>query len=87
MQLEDINQFKENSIEELDLNNMIDVDKWIISKLNTLIKEVSINIDNYDLGVAIQKVYDFIKNDFCDWYIEIVKPRLYNKEDIQFNIY
>ena len=57
------------------------MDKWIISKLNTLVKEITENIEKYDLGVAIQKIYDFIKNDFCDWYIEIVKPRLFNKED------
>ena len=56
-------------------------DKWIISKLNTLTKEVRNNLDNYDLGVATQKLYDFIWNEFCDWYIEIAKVRLYNKEN------
>jgi len=56
-------------------------DKWIISKLNTLAKEVKVNIDNYDLGVALDKIYTFIWNEFCDWYIEIVKTRLYDKED------
>ena len=81
MQLEDIEKFAEKDITELDFAKMIDVDKWIISKLNTLIKEITENIEKYDLGVAIQKIYDFIKNDFCDWYIEIVKPRLFNKED------
>ena len=55
-------------------------DKWILSKLNTLVQDVSNNIDNFDLGVATQKVYDFIWNEFCDWYIEIVKTRLYDKE-------
>ena len=55
-------------------------DKWIISKLNTLVKEVNANIDNYDLGVALDKIYTFIWNEFCDWYIEIVKTRLYDKE-------
>lgn len=54
-------------------------DKWIINKLNKLIKEVSINIDNYDLGVALQKIYDFVWNEFCDWYIEMVKERLYSE--------
>ena len=53
-------------------------DKWILSKLNHLIKEVSNNLDNFDLGVATQKVYDFIRNEFCDWYIEMVKSRLYD---------
>ena len=56
-------------------------DKWIISKLNALSKEVTTNMDNYDLGVALDKIYTFIWNEFCDWYIEIVKTRLYNKED------
>ena len=81
MQLEDIEEFKEKDITDLDTSKMIYVDKWIISKLNTLIKEVTDNIEKYDLGVAAQKIYDFIKNDFCDWYIEIVKPRLFNKGD------
>ena len=56
-------------------------DKWIISKLNTLAKEIAVNMDNYDLGVAIDKIYTFIWNEFCDWYIEIVKTRLYDKEN------
>ncbi len=55
-------------------------DKWIISKLNTLIKEVTQNLDNYDLGVALDKIYSFIWNEFCDWYIEIAKTRLHSKE-------
>ena len=56
-------------------------DKWILSKLNTLITEVKVNMDNYDLGVALDKIYTFIWNEFCDWYIEIAKTRLYNKEN------
>ena len=56
-------------------------DKWIISKLNTLAQEVCVNMDNYDLGVALDKIYTFIWNEFCDWYIEIVKTRLYDKEN------
>ena len=51
-------------------------DKWIISKLNTLAKDVNANIDNYELGIAVQKLYDFIWDCFCDWYIEIAKIRL-----------
>ena len=54
-------------------------DKWILSKLNTLVKEVTNNIDNFDIGVSTQKIYDFIWNEFCDWYIEICKTRLYDK--------
>ena len=57
------------------------VDKWIISKLNNLVKEVTDNMDNFELGIAVQKVYDFIWDEFCDWYIEMVKPRLYNSDD------
>ena len=56
-------------------------DKWIISKLNTLIGEISQNLDNYDLGVALDKIYGFIWNEFCDWYIEIVKSRLYSENE------
>ncbi len=57
------------------------VDKWILSKLNTLVKDVTENMDNFELGIAVQKVYDFIWDEFCDWYIEMVKPRLYNSDD------
>lgn len=55
-------------------------DKWIINKLETLIVEVTNNLENYDLGVALDKVYNFIWNEFCDWYIEMVKPRLYSED-------
>jgi len=57
------------------------VDKWILSKLNTLKKDVTDNMDHYELGIAVQKVYDFIWDEFCDWYIEMVKPRLYNSDN------
>ena len=56
-------------------------DKWILSKLNKLAKEVTINIDNFDMGVSTQKIYDFIWNEFCDWYIEMCKTRLYDKDN------
>ena len=56
-------------------------DKWITSKVNSLIKDVTDNMEKYELGVAVQKVYDFIWDEFCDWYIEMVKPRLYQKDD------
>ena len=55
-------------------------DKWIISKVNTLAKDVTENMDKFELGIAVQKVYDFIWDEFCDWYIEIVKPRMYSEE-------
>ena len=61
-------------------SNLAYEDKWILSKINTLAKEVATNIDKYDIGVACSKIYDFIWNEFCDWYIEMVKPRLYNEE-------
>ena len=51
-------------------------DKWILSKLNTVIREITENMDRYELGVAAQKVYDFIWDDYCDWYIELTKTRL-----------
>ncbi len=51
-------------------------DKWILSRLNTLAKEVGENLERYELGIAAQKIYDFIWDDFCDWYIELTKPRL-----------
>ncbi len=57
------------------------VDKWIISKLNKVVKEVTDNMENYELGIAVQKVYDFIWDEFCDWYIEMVKPRLWAKDN------
>ncbi len=56
-------------------------DKWIISKCNTLTRDVTENMDKFELGIAVQKVYDFIWDEFCDWYIEIVKPRMYAKEE------
>ncbi len=56
-------------------------DKWILSKLNTLIAEVTENLDKYELGVAVQKVYDFIWDSYCDWYIELTKARLYADEE------
>ncbi len=64
---------------------LTNADKWIISKVNTLAKEVTENMNNYDLGVAAQKIQDFLWDEFCDWYIEMVKPRLYNKGDTTRN--
>ena len=56
-------------------------DKWILSKVNTLAQDVTVNMDKFELGIAVQKLYDFIWEEFCDWYIEMVKPRLYSEED------
>ncbi|MEF2954120.1 MAG: valine--tRNA ligase [Blautia sp.] len=66
---------------KIDLASLTSADKWILSKVNTLAKDVTENLDKYELGIAVQKVYDFIWEEFCDWYIEMVKPRLYNDED------
>ncbi len=59
--------------------NLAYEDKWILAKLNRITREITNNLDKYDIGVALQKVYDFIWNEFCDWYIEMVKPRLYDE--------
>ena len=67
--------------ENMDLAELTGADKWILSKVNTLAKDVTENMDKYELGIAVQKVYDFIWEEFCDWYIEMVKPRLYSDTD------
>ena len=61
--------------------DLLPVDRWILSKVNTLAKDETENMDKYELGIAVQKVYDFIWEEFCDWYIEIAKVRLYKKEE------
>lgn len=68
-----------------DVSGLTDADKWILSKANTLAKEVTDNLDKYEIGVAAAKLYDFIWEEFCDWYIEMVKPRLYNEDDTTKN--
>lgn len=60
---------------------LMDADRWILSKLNSVVKEVTENMDHFELGIAVQKIYDFIWEELCDWYIEMVKPRLYNTDD------
>ena len=63
------------------LESLTMADRWILSKVNDLAKDVTENLDKYELGIALQKVYDFIWEEFCDWYIEMVKPRLYDDGD------
>jgi valyl-tRNA synthetase len=63
------------------LSDLTIADRWILSKVNTLAKEMTDNMEKFELGIAVSKVYDFIWEEFCDWYIEMVKPRLYNDED------
>ena len=72
------------TVEETGLPDAADLeieDKWVLSKLNTLIKEVTENMDAYELGVASAKVYDFIWDTYCDWYIELTKARLYGENE------
>lgn len=64
-----------------ELSELTIADKWILSKVNALAKDVTENLDKYELGIALQKVYDFIWEEFCDWYIEMVKPRLWDDQD------
>ncbi len=64
-----------------DEKDLTGVDRWILSRMNRVVKEVTDNMEKYELGVAASKIYDFIWDEFCDWYIEMVKPRLYNTED------
>lgn len=73
-----------NLEQEYDKNKLIlltSADKWIISKVNSLTSEITENMEHYEFGLAVQKVHDFIWDEYCDWYVEMVKPRLYNKED------
>ena len=70
----------DNTITEPAYEELKEADKWILSKVNTLAKEVTENMEKYELGVAVQKINDFIWTEFCDWYIEIVKPRLFAQE-------
>lgn len=71
----------DDGIKAVDMNALTDADKWILSKANTLVKDVTDNIDKYELGVAADKLYNFIWEEFCDWYIEMVKPRLYSEDN------
>lgn len=69
------------SAEDVSLADLTQADRWILSKVNRIAAEVTENMDKYELGIAVSKVYDFIWEEFCDWYIEMVKPRLYSDED------
>ena len=62
-------------------DNLTAADKWILSRMNKVVAEVTENMEKYELGIAVSKLQDFIWDEFCDWYIEMVKPRLYNDED------
>ena len=73
MNLPEENELKNYMPESLKIE-----DKWILSKLNKLIKDITLNIENYDLGIALDNIYGFIRDEFCDWYIEMSKPRIYS---------
>lgn len=73
--------------EDVEIKNISDcklnvADKWIITKLNKAIREVTVNMEKYEMGIALAKLYDFVWNDFCDWYIELTKPVLYGDDEV-----
>ena len=72
---------KENVVEEPDSALLTPADRWILSRVNTLAKDVTENMDKFELGIAVQKVYDFIWDEFCDWYVELAKYRIYHAEE------
>ncbi|MEG1191404.1 MAG: class I tRNA ligase family protein, partial [Oscillospiraceae bacterium] len=70
------------TIDKIELPEKLETeDKWILSKLNRVVAEVTSNMESYELGIAAQKVYDFIWDSYCDWYIELTKPRLYSENE------
>lgn len=74
--------FDENlDFSKVDPKKFTIADKWALSRINTLSREVTENMDRFELGIALQKIYEFIWEEFCDWYIELVKPRLYDREN------
>ncbi len=73
---------KISDIKDCKLNS---ADKWIITKLNKTVREVTVNMEKYEMGVALANLYDFVWNDFCDWYIELTKPVLYGEDDAKRN--
>jgi valyl-tRNA synthetase len=76
-----MNLEKAETSDAIDPATLTDADKWILSKANTLVKDVTENLENFELGIGVQKIYDFVWEEFCDWYIEMVKPRLYSESD------
>ncbi len=71
----------EDGISEVEKEALTAADRWILSKANKLVKDVTDNIEKYEIGVAADKLYSFIWEEFCDWYIEMVKPRLYSEDN------
>ena len=87
MNLADDEKVREFCFEVYEKNNAYNPDllkiedKWILNKFDKLVQDVSKNLDNYDLGIALDKIYGFMWNEFCDWYIEMVKPRIYSESE------
>ena len=69
------------ALDRVDINSLTIADRWLLSTMNDLIAEVTDNMEKYELGIAVSKLYDFLWEEFCDWYIEMVKPRLWSEED------
>ena len=86
---EKVRTFSEKVFTKVSMNSMMRYnakllnieDKWLLNKLDKLVADVTRNLENYDLGVALDKIYSFIWNEFCDWYIEMVKPRIYSDSE------
>ncbi|MDA3846806.1 MAG: class I tRNA ligase family protein, partial [Vallitaleaceae bacterium] len=72
---------EDKEIGEVSIEALTPADRWILSKVNTLAADITENMNQYDMGIAVTKLHDFIWEEFCDWYIEMVKPRLYNDDD------
>ncbi len=75
-----MNLDRETAVEKIDLSSLEEEDKWILSRLNNTVKEVTKNLDRFELGMAADRIYNFIWEDYCDWYIEMVKSRLYGED-------
>ena len=71
---------KDNKFEFINVDNFALPDRWILSRINTVTREVTENLEKFELGIGLQKIYEFIWEEFCDWYIELVKPRLFDRE-------
>ncbi len=76
-----MNLEEDNLDQELDMSKLENEDKWILSKLNETIKEVTLNLNKYEIGLGAQRIYDFVWDEYCDWYIEMVKSRLFGEDE------
>ncbi len=76
---------EDKDIKDISACKLNSADKWIISRLNKTVKEVTVNMEKFEMGVALANLYDFVWNDFCDWYIEFTKPILYGEDDVKRN--